>query len=105
LSCRDEAVRVVPERVAPQVGFEVIFVLVANASSSCTFDGVDELHEVCGWLGPEQDVNVVVFAVEIGQCDTILVFEPLDDPANELGSLLGEYTTPILGGEYQVVVE
>jgi len=38
-----------------------------------TLDGVDELHKVCGWLGPEQDVNVVVFAVEIGQYDTILV--------------------------------
>ena len=38
-----------------------------DASSSCTLDSVDKLHEVCGRLSPEQDVNVVVFVVEIGQ--------------------------------------
>ena len=85
MSYRDETVRVVPEGVAPQVGFEFIFVLVADASSSYTLDSADELHEVCGRLSPEHNVNVVVFAVESDQSDTILVREPLDDPANDFG--------------------
>jgi hypothetical protein len=50
-------------------------------------------------------VNVIAFAVEIGQHDNVLVRELPDDPTNELGSLLGEHTTPILDAEYQMVVE
>ena len=55
------------QKESPQVGFNFVFVLVMDASSSCTLDSVDKLHEVCGRLSPEQDVNVVVFVVEIGQ--------------------------------------
>ncbi len=86
---RDEAVRVVPERVAPQVGLQFVRVLVADTAGGCALDCVDELHEVCGWFCSEQDVNVVVLSVEVRQFDTVVVSEPADDLANELGSLLG----------------
>ena len=37
----------------------------------------------------EQDVYVVVFAVEVRQFDTVVVREPAGDLVNELGSLFG----------------
>ena len=86
---RDEAVRVVPERVAPQFGLQFILVLVADTAGGRALDRVDELHEVCGWFRSEQDVYVVVLAVEVRQFDTVVVREPADDLVNELGSLFG----------------
>ena len=102
---RDEAIRAVPERIAPQFGLQFIFVLVADATGGRTLHSVDELHEVRGWLCSKQDVNVVVLAVEVGQFDAVLVREPADDPVDELGSLLGQHSAPILRSEYQVVVQ
>jgi len=80
---RDEAVRVVSERVAPQFGLQFVRILVADATGGCALDCVDELHEVCGGFRPEQDVNVVVLVVEGRQFDAVLVGEPADDPVDE----------------------
>ena len=86
---RDETVRVVPERVAPQFGLQFVRILVADTAGGRALDRVDELHKVCGRLRSEQDVYVVVLSLKVGQFDTVVVREPADDLVDELGSLLG----------------
>jgi len=51
-------------------------------------DRVGELHEVRGWFRSEQDVYVVVLAVEVRQFNTVVVREPADDLVYGLGSFL-----------------
>jgi hypothetical protein len=87
---------------SPQVVVEVVGVVAPQVSRGDAFEGVDQAGQLDGGGEADEEVDVVVFSVELAQFAAELVAYVAHDGLAVVQDLVGEHAPPILRHEHQV---